>query len=140
MKNFAMSAVALLLLASTQSVMAQGKKQKLEKMNGYVRVGDFKSKTFVMSAQKGAVTIDATKAKITLKGKPFNLVNLTAGSSVMIEGKLTSTGSGKTAKHRIDAVSVDVTFLRGTSIKPVFAPSAAGTKPNPNTKTKTGGK
>lgn len=135
----ALSVAALLI--SAQPVLAQGKAKapKLDKVNGFVRGDSIKGKMFVIGAQKGPVSVDATKAKITMKGKTFDLSKLTGGSAVTVEGKLTTTGSGKTAKFKMDAVTVEVTFLRGTSVKPSIKPSTAGTKPGTNTKTKTGG-
>lgn len=107
-------AVVALMMAS-QPVLAQGKTKgaKLDKANGFVRGDSIKGKMFVIGAQKGPISVDATKAKITMKGKTFDLTKLTGGSAVTVEGKMTTTGTGRSAKHKMDAVTVEITYLRG---------------------------
>ncbi|MBI1333849.1 MAG: hypothetical protein JST12_12715 [Armatimonadetes bacterium] len=58
-----------------------------DKISGFVK-GAPSGRTFQVGTSKGTYTVDASKAKVTLKGKFFALSGLTGGSQVTVEGTL----------------------------------------------------
>lgn len=93
------------------------------RISGFVS-GNPSGTKFTVGSSKGKFSVDATTAKITLGGKKFDLIKLTGGSQVTIEGELT----GKTIQAKV----VTIGNLRGAgqpvSTKPV-------TKTDPKAKT-----
>ena len=107
-----------LILVVVASAMANA----ADKVSGFVK-GSPSGKTFVVGAKSGTFTVDASKARVTLKGKFFSLAKLTGGSHVPVEG----TKKGMT----IMATSVSIGMLRG---------GAAPTKPAGKAPVKPAGK
>ena len=58
-----------------------------DKISGFVK-GSVNGKSFMVGSNKGQFTVDASKARVTMKGKFFSLSKLTGGSQVTVEGKL----------------------------------------------------
>jgi hypothetical protein len=95
-------------------VVASAMANAADKVSGFVK-GSPSGKTFVVGAKSGTFTVDASKARVTMKGKFFSIAKITGGSQVSVEG----TKKGMT----IMATSVSIGMLRGG------APAKAGMKP-----------
>lgn len=75
------------------------------RVSGLVK-GSPKGTTFMIGSNKGTFTIDASKAKATMKGGGrLDISKLTGGSNVTIEGELKG-------KDKVDAKTVVCNFLR----------------------------
>lgn len=71
-----------LILLVVASAMANA-----DKMSGFVK-GSPSGKTFTLGAKGGPYTVDASKARVTQKGKFYSISSLVGGQQVTVEGTM----------------------------------------------------
>lgn len=107
-----------------------------EKISGFVK-GSPSGNTFTVGSKEGTFKVDASKAKVTMKGKSFKVSDLTGGSQVTVEGTKKGTSFMATTVNVgfVRGASTTKTKIKATPVKP--ATTATATKPaTKTTKTK----